>query len=100
MGELNLSSVINVNSCYTMGNLTAICETNQWNYASAGSMISTGLSSLQAQNFYKYENQVINTKGYSSNQTEASMQTIWEFIQNNWDSSIWNLYADKNPTLK
>ncbi len=100
MGDLNLSSVVNVNSCYTVGNLTAICETDQWNYASAGSMISIGLSSLQAQNFYKYENQVINTKGYSANQIEANMQTIWEFIQSNWDSSIWNLHADKNPTLK
>ena len=100
MGELNLTSAINVSSCFTVGNLTAICETNQSNYAYAGSMISVGLSTLQAENFYKYENQVINTKGYNAHQIEADMQTIWTYVQNNWDGSIWNLYPNKNPTLK
>ena len=100
IGNLNLSSVISIKNCYTSGNITAICETNQIHYASAGSMVAIGLSSLHVENFYKYENQLLNTNGYNQNQIEADMQTIWTFIQNNWDSSIWNLYEDKNPTLK
>lgn len=31
---------------------------------------------------------------------QSSLNDIWQFISKNWDSDIWNLYLDKNPTLK
>ena len=37
------------------------------------------------------------TNCYSNTSTK---ETIWAFIYANWDNSIWNLYLDKNPTLK
>jgi hypothetical protein len=30
----------------------------------------------------------------------ATLEEIWEFVYNNWDSEVWNLYLDKHPTLK
>ncbi|MBQ8425687.1 MAG: hypothetical protein IJX17_06670 [Clostridia bacterium] len=32
--------------------------------------------------------------------TSAEMSTILAFVKNNWDSSVWNLSLDNNPTLK
>ena len=105
IGNINMSSIISVENCYTTGNISAFCDYMPEHYAHATSMTGVGVSTMTVTNYFSYENQkvydndVLDTTP-SSYETVASMETIWSFVQNNWDSSVWNFYTDKNPTLK
>ena len=50
---------------------------------------------------FKYKNQAITTSSsVNSCGTSATMEEIWAFLKENWNSDVWNLYDDKNPTIK
>ena len=50
---------------------------------------------------YYYSGQLIETDSQIvTNEISADMETIWAFIYENWDSNIWELALDSDPTLK
>ena len=50
---------------------------------------------------YYYSGQLIETEAQIiTNEISADMETIWAFIYENWDSNIWELALDSDPTLK
>lgn len=36
----------------------------------------------------------------NKNGIESTMDIIWTYVYNNWDSEIWDLFTNQNPTLK
>jgi len=56
---------------------------------------------IYSENCYTYSGQVITgdaTVNYMGQSADKS--TIWQFVSNTWEIDVWNLYTDKNPTLK
>ena len=94
----------NVTKSYATGNIIAtFTDTTRLEYAKIASLTTSynNENTSAIVDSYYYDEQIIDTSGtIIANKTEASMVTIWTFINKNWDSSIWNLYIDKNPTLK
>ncbi|MBQ8425068.1 MAG: hypothetical protein IJX17_03490, partial [Clostridia bacterium] len=100
-----------ITNCYASGNISA---TNKINENVVISCYAGGLfgykNGVIIENCYRYNGQKISaTIEYSretrngdicTEGTNRSMQVIWTFILENWDSEVWNLYSDKNPTLK
>jgi len=59
--------------------------------------------SVEHINCYRYSGQVItctNEEVINDFIQSADMATIWKFVNEEWDNGIWNVYTDKNPTLK
>ena len=87
-----------IKNCYVTGNVKC--------YGLIDFSIVNGLcenlSYITVIDCYRYNEQVVENSNGTINDTgtSADMQTIWAFVSSNWDSSVWNLYSDKNPTLK
>ena len=91
-----------ITNCYATGDVSAN-STNSSAYA--GGLVGCAEHSTIT-DCYRYEGQIITAiKGESAGTictegTSASMETIWAFVKENWDTEVWEFYDDKNPTLK
>ena len=98
-GIIGCSLGTRINNSYASGNITANGKKGE---VKAGGLIGWGSTS----NNYKYEQQIVISQKDSNNSDinesgiSASMQTIWQFVYDNWDNTIWNLSLTENPTLK
>ena len=98
VGDVSGSTITN---CYATGNVSA---TSTSSYAYAGGLV--GCASFKITNSYRYAGQTVTAiKGESigiicTGGTSASMETIWVFVKENWETEVWELFNDKNPTLK
>lgn len=93
--DTNLTKIQN---SYATGNIDVIYSGDEKIYVG---YISNGNAVIE--NCYRYNEQIISVPSDSEickAGTSADMQTIWTFVSNTWDSEIWDLYTDKNPTLK
>ena len=95
VGYISSSTITN---CYALGNV--IVEESYFD-AFVGGLIGS-INNSNITNCYRYSGQVIEANGgiVCEEGTSADMATIWAFVKSTWDSDIWELYSDKNPTLK
>ncbi|MBR7172708.1 MAG: InlB B-repeat-containing protein [Clostridia bacterium] len=109
----NASSSIIIN-CFATGSVTSYVSNSnaRQDRTYAGGLVGYS-SNVTITNCLRYENQeisassanktgsssgivaTINTEGVS-----ASLEEIWAFVKENFDDEVWNLFDDKNPTLK
>jgi len=82
-----------ITNCYATGDVTG------GTFAIGGFIGYEGYK-LTITNCYRYEGQILDGYETNSNEIVASMEEIWAFVKENWDNDVWNLYDDKNPTLK
>jgi len=90
---------IEILNSYATGNINVMYSGDD--NVAVGGFVS--ISRAVIENCYRYNGQIISAPSGSEICEEgisADMQTIWKFVSENWDSDIWNLYTDKNPTLK
>ena len=97
-------TAFSVKNSYSAVDVHAITDQDSSVYA--GAITSTNGYFGDAINTYKYSNQEI--LSVNSNDTgtivaeygiSATMEEIWAFVKDNWDSNIWNIFENKNPTL-
>ena len=93
-----------VSNCYSTGNINMNLIENEGAESCVGGLVGM-VNNFEniIENCYRYNGQIISAPSGSEICEEgisADMQTIWKFVTENWDSDIWNLYTDKNPTLK
>ena len=107
----DINSFVNLKNCYTTGNVYSETEENDdkaTTYIGAlYGRIYNYSSDYEISNCFVFNEQVLLSNGgrykYTNNfdsSAKLSLSDIWLFINGNWNSEIWNLYLDKNPTLK
>ena len=84
---------------YTVGNIKVYTPMEAY----VGGVVSERIRGTISNN-YRFNNQNITVDAkYPINCDEGSMgsmQTIWEFVASDWDSSIWDIKTTTHPTLK
>lgn len=81
---------------------TAFCDEFPSSYESVSPLCALTVSTFTFTNFYRFEEQIISPDKYqdSENIIASSMQEIYNFVSENWDSEVWNLSDSSLPTLK
>lgn len=95
-------------NCYSCGNIVANAKPRIYYSSSdsyAGGLIGfvNDSKTVGIINCFRYNGQEVTaeTDGtINKTGTAASMEDIWDFVKENYDEEIWNLFDDKNPTLK
>ena len=98
--------MVNINSSYATGDITSetISDSSFNNYANV--LVGTAIGTVE--NSYADIDQQINAivGGSVKNVIKekrvniVDMNTILQFVKDNWDENIWQFYDDKNPTIK
>ena len=102
VGSVSMSSQVSANNLFATGNYTAFCDEFPSSYESASPLCALTVSTFTFTNFYRFEEQIISPDKYqdSENIIASSMQEIYNFVSENWDSEVWNLSDSSLPTLK
>lgn len=92
-----------VNGCIVNSKLTASVGEVEWmESTSFGIDIIGSVSSAEnvIVDCWSFEGMEINADRKIIQATSTNMETIWQFVYDNWDDEVWNLSLSKNPTLK
>ena len=94
-----------VSNCYSTGNVEICNKFNNpeyYQYAYTGGFV--GLSYLKSdcfENCFTFSGQILDGgKVLTVYATATTMEDIWAYIVENWDSEIWDLSTSGNPTHK
>lgn len=99
-GLIGMADVGTIKNNYATGDITAY---NIEGIVAAGGLLAISDDAVIQQDNYRYNNQTISGTSSSYINTEGvsgSMSTIWLFVYNKWDNSVWNLSVSAHPTLK
>ena len=101
------SANITISKCYATGNAKILNKVNNPDYyddAYTGGFIGAYYLSIytQIENCFVFNEQTIDggIKQAMDYITSTTMEAIWTYFAENWDSDIWNLTTTSNPTLK
>ncbi len=101
-GKVNDNDPNGITNCFATGNISLDKEKpEKIAYVMIGGFVGKNKSESTGEGWQRFSGQILNND-YEVNEFGESLEMvdIWSGLPDNWDSNIWTIYPDKNPTLK